>query len=129
MLIASAILAFSSLMFVRFAIAYCHSIVASTEREAPSPVTLHMAQLADGNVSGEDFHRIMRVIALCPFDTRDRGSLRLVRMYFLALGTFGAFRLAAPVWSRWIRAERARCARFAITALDRRVRADVTAIT
>lgn len=129
MLIASAILAFSVLMFARFGIAYCHSIIVSCEREALSPATLQMAHLSDENVSAADFRRIMSLIALCPFEAGDRASLRSVQIYFLALSTFSPLRMPAPVWWRWIRAERNRCAQFAAAALDRRVRADVTSIT
>ena len=129
MLIASAILAFSSLMFVRFAIAYCHSIVATTECAPLSPVTARMAQLTYQNTSAADFRRITRLIALCPHPSEDQRSLSIVRMYFFVLNIFSAFLPSAPAYRRWIRAERARCSRFALAALDRRVRADVTPVT
>lgn len=129
MLIASAILALSLLMLVRFAVAYCHSIVAAERPKGLLPLTLRMADLELGTPTARDFHRIMRLVALCPFESHDRGALRTVRVYFLLLGALGALRVPAPVWWRWIRAERARCAQFAAAALDRRVRTELATIT
>ena len=129
MLIASAILAFSSLMFVRFTIAYCHSIVATSECAPLSPVTARMVQLTYQTTSAADFRRIIRLIALCPHPSEDQRSLSIVRMYFFVLIILAVFLPSAPAWRRWVRAERTRCSRFALAALDRRGRADVTSVT
>jgi len=129
MLIAVLILLFSAFMFGKFAVTYCHSLVQEGTAAEISSITRGLAQLENREATAQDFHRILSLIALCPFEADDTRALRVVNAYFAGLRVLNLLRCPAPRLWRRVRAEQARCARFAAVALDRRVRMELGSIT
>lgn len=128
-MIAVLILLFSAFMFGKFAVTYCHSLVQDGTDAEISCITRGLARLEKREATAQDFHRIVSLIALCPFEADDARSLRVVRAYFAGLRLMNVLRCPAPRLWRKVRAEQARCARFAAAALDRRVRMELGSIT
>ena len=123
------ILLFSAFMFGKFAVNYCHSLVQEGTAAEISSITRGLARLEKREATAQDFHRIVSLIALCPFEADDARALRVVRIYFTGLRLMNVLRCPAPRLWRRVRAEQSRCARFATAALDRRVRMELGSIT
>ena len=128
-MVAVLILLFSAFMFGKFAVNYCHSLVQGGRAAEISSITRGLARLENREATAQDFHRIVSLIALCPFEADDARALRVVRVYFAGLRLMNVLRFPAPRLWRRVRTEQARCARFAALALDRRVRMELGSIT
>jgi hypothetical protein len=128
-LIAVLILLFSALMFGKFAATYCHSLVQEGTDAEISRVTRELARLGDRDATAKDFHHIVGLIALCPFELGDARALCVIRLYFAGLRAMNVLRCPAPRLWRRVRTEQSRCAKFAAAALDRRVKLGLASIT
>ena len=72
--------------------------------------------------SGEDFHRVVQLLRLCPDRPEDRGEIRAIGVYFGMLNALKAItRSIAPAVRASVERELGRCTYFAAVALDRRV--------
>jgi len=116
-------------MFGKFALTYCHSLVQEASTAELSWITRELSRIGDREATARDFHRIVSLIALCPFEAGDARTIQVVRLYFALLRSLKPLRCPAPKAWRRIRAEQARCSRFAAVALDRRVRIELGSIT
>jgi hypothetical protein len=128
-LFAVLILLFSALMLGKFAATYCHSLVQEGAETEISRVTRELARLGNRDAVAKDFHHIVNLIALCPFELGDQRALRVVRVYFAGLRAMSVLRCPAPQLWRRVRTEQSRCAKFAAAALDRRVKMELASIT
>lgn len=120
-MIAFLILVFSLAALVQFFVAYCRSLVLVYSQLELSPQALELAQLGSGQIRGEEFGRLMKLVELCPEPGDDRAEIRAVRIYYGLLNLLRVLRPLAPRISLWTDRERAGCAHFVAVALDRRI--------
>jgi hypothetical protein len=120
-MIAALVLACSILFFLQFFVPYCRSLIAASSHHVLSPEVQDVTGLTNP-ASGEDFHRVIQLLRLCPDRPEDRGEIRAIGVYFGMLNAVRAtVRSLAPAVRTWIERESGRCTYFAAVALDRRV--------
>jgi len=120
-MIAALVLACSIIFFLQFFLPYCRSLIAASSNHVLSPEVQDVTGLTSP-ASGEDFHRVVQLLRLCPDRPEDRGEIRAIGVYF---GMVNALKTAthtiAPAVRAWTDRELGRCTYFAAVALDRRV--------
>jgi hypothetical protein len=120
-MIAALVLACSILFFLQFFVPYCRSLIAASSSHVLSPEVQDVTGLTSP-ASGEDYHRVVQLLRLCPDRPEDRGEIRAIGAYFSMLsGLKTLTRSIAPAVRAWTERERGRCTYFAAVALDRRV--------
>ena len=120
-MIAALVLACSIIFFLQFFVPYCRSLISASSNHVLSPEVQDVTGLTSP-ASGEDFHRVIQLLHLCPDRPEDRGEIRAIGVYFGMLNFLKALshRVAPPVRA-WTERECGRCTYFAAVALDRRV--------
>ena len=120
-MIAALVLGCSIIFFLQFFVPYCRSLIAASSSHVLSPEVQDVTGLTTP-ASGEDFHRVVQLLRLCPDRPEDRGEIRAIGVYFSMLNFLTAVsRSIAPSVRNWTERERGRCTYFAAVALDRRV--------
>jgi hypothetical protein len=121
-MLAALILVFSMATLLSFSIFYCRSLLAAYRKLELSEQARDVAGIDDRIVYGDDFHRLLQLVGLCPDPGDDRIELRAVRAYYALLNALRAvFRPLAPAVSDWAERERVGCSYFAAVTLDRRI--------
>jgi hypothetical protein len=120
-MITTLILFLSLAALFEFFVSYCRSLVVVYSKVELSPQARRMAELEDREVRGEEFHRILQLVRLCPEPGDDHLELRAVRTYYSLLGLLRSIFMLAAARGTWVERERAACAYFAAVALDRRM--------
>jgi hypothetical protein len=119
--IAAIVLGCSIIFFLQFFVPYCRSIIAASSNHVLSPEVQDVTGLTSP-ASGEEFHRVVQLVRLCPDRPEDRGEIRAIGVYFGMLNFLkAASQSIAPSVRAWAERERGRCTYFAAVALDRRV--------
>ena len=112
---------FSLLMLLQFFFSYCHSLIAESRKHELSPQVREVAHIRLQTSYGEEFKRLLQLIALCPASGGDRNQLGAVSVYYDLLGLARMlFGWIIPV-ARWIESERCGCSYLAAVLLDRRI--------
>src|SRR6201986_141364 len=120
-MIAALILGCSIVFFLQFFVPYCRSLIAASSHHVLSPEVQDVTGLTNP-ASGEDFHRVIQLLRLCPDRPEDRGEIRAIGVYFGMLNAVRAtVRSLAPAGRTLIEPGSGRCTHFAAVALDRRV--------
>ena len=120
-MIAAIILGCSIVFFLQFFVPYCRSLIAASSNHVLSPEVQDVTGLTSP-ASGEDFHRVVQLLRLCPDRPEDRGEIRAIGVYFSMLNALKAItRSIAPAVRASVERELGRCTYFAAVALDRRV--------
>ena len=121
-LIATLVFAISFLTLLQFFVSYCHSLIAESRGCELSEQTRKLSGITAKTVRGDQFKRLLQLIALCPEPGGDSRQLRAVSAYFSMLG-FVRMLLswAFPAAAQWIESERGGCAYVAAVVLDRRI--------
>jgi hypothetical protein len=121
-MIATLIFAISGLTLLQFFVSYCHSLIAESRRHELSEQAREISGVTAKSQCGDQFKRLVGLLALCPEPGGDSNQVRSLSTYF---GMLGAVRSllsrAAPAASRWIEEERGGCAYVVAVALDRRI--------
>jgi hypothetical protein len=121
-MIAILIFGISVLTLLRFFVSYCHSLIAESQSYEFSEQGREIAGVTGHSVRGDQFRRLLQLIALCPEPGDDKGRVRAVSLYFGLLGlTRMLFGWIEPTVTRWIDSERSGCAYVAAVMLDRRI--------
>ena len=121
-MIAALIFVISFLMLLQFFVSYCHSLIAASRNFELSEQAREISGVTGKTVPGDQFHRLLQLLALCPVPGGDSNQVRALSAYFSMLGLVRKpLRWAAPAASRWIESERGGCAYVAAVALDRRI--------
>jgi len=121
-MIAILIFGISVLTLVQFFVSYCHSLIAESRGYELSEQGREISGVTGGTVRGDQFRRLLQLIALCPEPGGDTGQVRAVSLYFGLLGLVRAlFGWIEPTVGRWIESERGGCAYVAAVMLDRRI--------
>lgn len=112
----------SAVALFQFFVSYCRSLVAAYSKVELSEQTREVAGIEDHIVAGDDFHRLLQLVGLCPEPGDDKMEIWSVRNYYRLLNALRAvFRPLAPSVSEWAERERVGCSYFAAVTLDRRI--------
>jgi hypothetical protein len=121
-LIATLIFAISPLALLQFFVWYCRSLIAKSRTHDLSEQTREISGITSRTVRGDQFRRLLQLIAICPESGGDSYQLRAVSTYF---GMLGFVRMllsrAFPAVAKWIESERGGCAYAAAVVLDGRI--------
>jgi len=121
-MIAILIFGISVLTLVQFFVSYCHSLIAESRGYEFSEQGREISGVTGSTVRGDQFRRLLQLIALCPEPAATRVRFRAVSLYFGLLGLVRAlFGWIEPTVGRWIESERGGCAYVAAVMLDRRI--------
>jgi hypothetical protein len=120
--IAILIFAISPLTLLQFFVSYCLSLIAESRGYELSEYALEVSGVTPKTVRGDQFKRLLQLIALCPEPGGDTHQLRAVSTYF---GMLGFVRIllswAFPAAAKWIESERGGCTYAVAVVLDRRI--------
>ena len=121
-MIAILIFGISVLTLLQFFVSYCHSLIAESRGYELSEQGREISGVNGHYVRGDQFRRLLQLIALCPEPGDDGSQVRAVSLYFGLLG-LGRVLLGwiEPAIARWIDSERGGCAYVAAVVLDRRI--------
>lgn len=122
-LIAILVFALSLLTLLQFFASYCHSLIAKSRGYELSEQACEISGVTAKTVCGDQFNRLLQLIALCPEPGGDRNQVRAVSTYFGILGFTRALLSWAfpPAAKKWIESERGGCTYVAAVVLDRRI--------
>ena len=112
----------SVLTLLQFFVSYCHSLIAESRRHELSEQGREISGVTFHSVRGDQFGRLLQLIALCPEPDGDMRQVRAVSLYFGLLGLVRIlFGWIEPAVARWIESERGGCTYVAAVMLDRRI--------
>jgi hypothetical protein len=121
-MIAILILGISILTLLQFFVSYCHSLIAESRGYELSEHAREISGITARAARGDQFRRLLQLIALCPEPGGDKGQVRAVSLYFGLLGLVRMlFGWVQPAVAKWIDSERGGCAYVAAVVLDRRI--------
>lgn len=121
-MIAILIFVVSALTMLQFFVSYCHSLIAESRAYELSEQGREIAGVTGRSIRGDQFRRLLQLIALCPEPGGDSGQVRAVSTYYGMLGLVRTlFGWIEPAVARWIESERGGCAYLAAVMLDRRI--------
>ena len=121
-MIAILIFGVSGLTLLQFFVSYCHSLIAESRGYELSEQGREISGITANSVRGDEFRRLLQLIAICPEPGGDHNQVRAVSIYFGLLGLFRIlFGWIQPAVARWIESERGGCAYLAAVMLDRRI--------
>jgi hypothetical protein len=121
-MIAILIFGISVLTLLQFFVSYCHSLIAESRGYELSEQAREISGITTRSARGDEFERLLQLIALCPEPGGDKNQVRAVSLYFGLLGLVRMlFGWIEPAVSRWIDSERGGCAYVAAVMLDRRI--------
>lgn len=121
-MIAILIFGISVLTLLQFFVSYCHSLIATSRGHEVSEQTREISGITAHSVRGDQFKRVLQLIALCPEPGDDNRQVRAVSLYFELLGLVRMLLgWIEPAAARWIDSERSGCAHVAAVMLDRRI--------
>jgi hypothetical protein len=112
----------SLLTLLQFFISYTRSLIAASLGHELSEQAREICGLTAKTVAGDQFRRLLALIALCPEPDGGSFHVRVVALYFRMLGLLRILaRRAIPSAAPWIEAERGGCAYAIAVVLDRRI--------
>ena len=121
-MIAAMIFGISFLTLLQFFVSYSRSLIAESRDHELSEQAREICGLTAKTVAGDQFLRLLALIALCPEPGGDSFQVRVVASYFRLLGLVRILlSRAIPSVTSWIEAERGGCAYAAAVVLDRRI--------
>ena len=121
-MITGLIFGISMLTLLQFFVSYCHSLIAESRGYELSEHAREISGVTSRSVRGDQFKRLLQLIALCPEPGGDNSQVRAVSMYFGLLGLVRTlFGWIQPAVTRWIESERGGCTYVAAVVLDRRI--------
>jgi len=121
-MIAILIFVVSFLTLLQFFISYCHSLIAESRDYELSAQGREISGVTGHAAHGDQFRRLLQLVALCPEPGGDNSQVRAVSLYFGLLGLVRTlFGWIEPAVARWIESERGGCAYLAAVMLDRRI--------
>lgn len=121
-MIAAMIFAISFLTLLQFFVSYSRSLIAASRSHVLSEETREICGVTARKVAGDQFRRLLALIALCPEPGGDGFQVRVVALYFHLLGFVrNTVSRAIPSTTSWIEEERGGCAYAAAVVLDRRI--------
>jgi hypothetical protein len=121
-MIAALIFVISFVTLLQFFVSYCHSLISASRSHELSEHAREISGITAKTVRGDQFKRLLQLLALCPEPGGDSNQVRALSAYFGMLGlVHTVLAWIAPAATQWIEAERGGCAYVAAVALDRRI--------
>ena len=121
-MIAALIFVVSFLTLLQFFVSYCRSLIVESRRHELSEQTREICGITTRTLAGDQFRRLLQLIALCPESGGDGNKVRAVSVYYRMLNVVrNLSKWAIPSAASWIEAERGGCAYVAAVVLDRRI--------
>jgi hypothetical protein len=121
-MIATLILTISVLTLLQFFVSYCHSLIAKSRDYRLSEQGREISGVTVNAVRGDQFKRVLQLIAMCPEPGGDKYQLHAVATYFRMLSSLRTLLSSAfPSAAKWIESERGGCTYVAAVVLDRRI--------
>jgi hypothetical protein len=121
-MIAAMIFVISFLMLLQFFVSYSRSLIAASRSHELSEQTREICGFTAKSAAGDQFRRLLQLLALCPEPGGDGFKVRAVASYFQLLGLAHILlNRAIPSAAPWIETERGGCAYAAAVVLDRRI--------
>ena len=121
-MIAALIFVISFVTLLQFFVSYSHSLIAESRNHELSEQACEISGVTARTVCGDQFKRLLLLIALCPGPGGDTIEVHAVSAYFKMLGLVrGLFTWALPAAGQWIETERGGCTYAAAVVLDRRI--------
>jgi Flp pilus assembly protein TadB len=121
-MIAGLIFVISFVTLLQFFVSYCRSLIAESRSHELSEHAQEISGITAKTVRGDQFKRLLQLLALCPEPRGDSKQVRALSTYFSLLGLVRTLlSWAAPSVSQWIETERGGCAYVAAVALDHRI--------
>lgn len=120
-MLSAIILVLSLGLLGQFFVSYCRSLIEVYSRVEISPNTRELAKIANREVSGDDFRRLVGLVELCPYPADDLAHLRAIRTYHAVLSALRPVVRLSPRFTAWANLEGAGCAYLVAVALDRRM--------
>jgi hypothetical protein len=121
-MIAGLILVISFVTLLQFFVSYCRSLIAASRSHELSEHAQEISGVTGNTVRGDQFKRLLQLLALCPEPRGDFKQVRALSTYFSLLGVVRTLlSWATPSVAQWVEAERGACAYVAAVALDRRI--------
>ena len=121
-MIAGLILGISFLTLLQFFASYCHSVIAEYRGHELSVCAREISGITSKLAHGDQYKRLLQLLALCPEPGGDLNQVRLVSAYYSLLSAARvALTWAVPSVAQQIGSERGGCAYVAAVVLDRRI--------
>jgi len=121
-MIAGFILGISMLTLLQFFVSYCHSVIAEYRGHELSEYAREISGITSKLACGNQYKRLLQLLAMCPQPGGDLNHVRLVSAYYSLLSAVRVvLSWAAPAAARQIEWERGGCAYVAAVVLDRRI--------
>jgi hypothetical protein len=121
-MIAVLIFGVSALALLQFFVTYCHSLIAESRSHEISEQAREISGITANTVRGDQFKRLLQLLALCPEPGGDSIKVLALSTYFNMLGmVLTLLTRAVPAAAQWIETERNGCAYVAAVALDLRI--------
>jgi hypothetical protein len=119
---AAIIFAISLLTLLQFFVSYCHSLIAESRSYELSEYAREISGVTARTAHGDQFKRLLQLLALCPDPGGDTNQVRAVSMYFKLVSLARAVcAWAAPGLTEWMQSERGECAYVLAVVLDKRI--------
>jgi hypothetical protein len=119
---AGLIIAISVLTLLHFFVLYCHSLIAKSRGCELSEQAREISGVTVNTARGDQFKRLLQLIALCPECGADKHHVRVVSAYFRMLGFLRMLiSRGSPAAAKWIESERGGCAYAVAVVLDTRI--------
>jgi hypothetical protein len=121
-MIAALIFGISFLTLMQFFVSYSRALIAESQTRELSEQTREICGITGRMPAGNQFRRLLQLIALCP-ETRGEGSKVIaVSVYFRLLDFVRALSAwVIPSAQGWVESERSGCAYVAAVVLDGRI--------
>lgn len=121
-MIAALIFGISFLMLLQFFISYTRALIAESRTRELSEQTREICGITARTLAGDQFVRLLQLIALCPETRGDGSKVTTVSVYFRLLDFMHAVSTwVIPSAANWIESERSGCAYVAAVVLDGRI--------
>ena len=115
------ILTLSAGALVQFFVSYCRSLISVYSKLEISREALESAGLPSGQVTAEEFSRLMSLVHQCAVPADDSTQLGAVRVYYAIITALHRACRLLPASCSWFLRERSGCAHMVGVALDRRL--------
>ncbi|HEV2521424.1 MAG TPA: hypothetical protein VGT24_03505 [Candidatus Acidoferrales bacterium] len=121
-MIAALIFVISILTLLQFFVSFSRALIAESRTRELSEQTREICGITARSLAGDQFQRLLQLIALCPETGGDGSQVMTVSVYFRLLDFMRALSAwVIPSAANWIESERSGCAYVAAVVLDGRI--------
>ena len=123
------LLAIAVVALTQFALYYWRAVFTGVASQPVSNRVFEAAQVAEPQLNGRDFEKLVSLHRLTPELQNASSGLRVVRAYYAVmtqLDTF--FGSLSPALGNWSERERLLCARYAAVQIDRRLQSNLAQV-